>query len=246
MGFTSQTFTQFEQPTTAKWNILNTNDDFFNASIITGWFDVSDETWTRTGDHTFTVPTDLTDRYGPGTKIRYKQGGGFEYGVVESSSFGAGVTTVTLIDNSDYAAAAASFTEQAISYEESPQNFPSSFEYEDTVTGFSADPTIRMHWKSLGGKTLFLFGYGTVLGTSNATNFLISIPSTASTEDGNSKRAGMFTSGTDNGSAVEVSITIDANDTSNMRLFPGLTGTPAWTNSGNKGIEIINIIYEFA
>jgi hypothetical protein len=41
MAFTSQTFSALEQPTLAKWNILNSNDDDLNARLNTietlGW-----------------------------------------------------------------------------------------------------------------------------------------------------------------------------------------------------------------
>jgi len=35
MAFTSQTFSALEQPTLAKWNILNSNDDDLNARLNT-------------------------------------------------------------------------------------------------------------------------------------------------------------------------------------------------------------------
>jgi hypothetical protein len=98
-----------------------------------GWIAHSN-TWTRTGNHTFTVSGDMTLYYRKGTKIRYKDGGGYEYGVIKSSTVAAGTTTVTLITNSDYAMAAATITDKYISYVENPEGFPSAFNYTATVT----------------------------------------------------------------------------------------------------------------
>jgi hypothetical protein len=91
-----------------------------------GW-QARTETWTRTANHTFTVVGDETGRFRKGTKIRYKDGGGYEYGVVESSSYAAGNTTITLITNTDYGMAAATITDKYISYIENPEGFPHWF-----------------------------------------------------------------------------------------------------------------------
>ena len=97
-----------------------------------GWMSVS-ETWTRTGNYTFTVSGDLTAKYKKGTLVRYKDGGSYEYGIVASSSYGAPNTTVTLITNTDYAMAAVSITDTYISYEANPQGFPAYFNYTPTI-----------------------------------------------------------------------------------------------------------------
>src|SRR3972149_805608 len=48
-----------------------------------------DETCTYASATSFTVSGDVTTVFKKGTKIRYKQGGSYEYGYVESSSYGA-------------------------------------------------------------------------------------------------------------------------------------------------------------
>jgi len=102
--------------------------------IISGWILIAD-TWTRTGNHTFTIAGDVTTTYRKGTRVRYKQGGAYEYGVVISSSYGAPNTTVTLATNDDYAMAAGALTDTYISYVENPEGYPEWFNYTPTYSG---------------------------------------------------------------------------------------------------------------
>lgn len=105
------------------WRVASVRHD-----IDYGWIPVSD-VWTRTGNHTFTVAGDLTSKYRKGTFVRYKDGGGFEYGVVAASAYGAPNTTVTLIPNSSYEMAAATITDTWVSYIRDPEGFPDAFAY---------------------------------------------------------------------------------------------------------------------
>jgi hypothetical protein len=105
-----------------------------NATPLDGWNLIS-TTWTRTGNHTFTISGDLTSTYRKGTKIRYKDGGAYEYGVIGSSSFASSTTTVNLIPNTDYAMAAATITDTYISYIENPESWPGYFAFTSTVNG---------------------------------------------------------------------------------------------------------------
>jgi len=117
----------------------------------TGWQTVT-ETWTRTGNHTFTVATDLTTKYQKWTKVRYKDGGAYEYGVVGSATYSAPNTTVTLVTNTDYAMAAATITDTAISYQESPQGFPTAFNFTPSFTNFTlTSATITAKWSVRNG-----------------------------------------------------------------------------------------------
>ena len=118
----------------------------------TGWIAIT-ATWTRTGNHTFTVSGDVTATYRKGTKVRYKDGGSYEYGVVASSSYGAPNTTVTLITNTDYAMAAATITDTYISYIDNPEGFPQWFNFTTTPTrsgtAYTNAPTINSaKWKA--------------------------------------------------------------------------------------------------
>ncbi len=101
--------------------------------IMNGWIPQGQYTWTRTGNYTFTVSGDVTTAYRKGTKIRYKDGGSYEYGIIKSSSYSSPNTTVTLITNTDYAMAAATITDKYISYIENPEGFPDYFNYTPTL-----------------------------------------------------------------------------------------------------------------
>ena len=98
-----------------------------------GWMS-AEATWTRTGDHTFTLPGDQTAIYTKGTRIRYKQGGTYEYGTVISSAYTT-LTTVTLATNDDYAMAAGAITDNYYSYAANPQGYPSWFNYTPVWSG---------------------------------------------------------------------------------------------------------------
>lgn len=99
-----------------------------------GWI-ARAETWTRTGNHTFTVAGDVTAVFRKGLKVRYKDGGSYEYGVIASSTYSAPNTTVTLITNTDYAMAAGAVTDTALSPVENPEGFPAYFNYTPPLAG---------------------------------------------------------------------------------------------------------------
>ena len=103
----------------------------------TGWIQDT-ATWTRTGNHTFTVAGNRTLEFRKGTKVRYKDGGAFEYGVVASSSYSAPNTTVTMITNTDFTMSATTITDTWVSYVENAEGFPTSF---NRTAGWSSDGT---------------------------------------------------------------------------------------------------------
>jgi preprotein translocase subunit SecE len=128
-----------------------------------GWFGVT-ATWTRTGNYTFTVSGDVTTVYRKSAKIRYKDGGTFEYGVIGSSSYSAPNTTINLIPNTDYAMAAATITDTYISYVETPEGFPLEFNFTPSPTNLTVgDGTYSYakwstHDNLLYGRVHFVFG----------------------------------------------------------------------------------------
>lgn len=210
----------------------------------TGWMPVS-AAWTRTGDFTFTVSGDVTATYRKGMKIRYKDGGSYEYGVVLSSSYSAPDTTVTLFTNADYAMAAATITDRYISPVENPEGFPHWFSYTVTWTGFagSGDPTNVVSKFRVVGNMVYGYVRAATAGTSNATTLTISLPCTSATIT-NSNRL-FATAYTDNG----VNVT-----TPGHGQIPSASATlncytnwaaGAWTNSGGKGIRFVEFDYEF-
>jgi preprotein translocase subunit SecE len=122
------------------------------AGVGDGWT-AAGVTWTRTANHTFTVSGDVTAAYRKGTKMRYKDGGAYEYGVIASSSVAGGTTTVNLIVNTDYTMAAATITDNYISYIENPEAFPVSFNWAPSWTNLSVgNGTQTAKWECRNGK----------------------------------------------------------------------------------------------
>lgn len=206
-----------------------------------GWITVSD-TWTRTGNHVFTISGDVTSTYRKGAAVRYKDGGSFEYGVIYSSSHSAGTTTITLITNGDYAMAAATITDKYISYIPNPEGFPVWFNWTPTFTGFSADPAGTHRWVSISPGLMCMIIRHTANGTSNATTFHISLPCTASANSAKYTGPGQVV---DNGAVplTPANMTIAASDTKIiMEKDYGGTG---WTNTGNKRLASGTVYMEY-
>ena len=106
-----------------------------------GWI-ADGNTWTQTGDHTFTISGNYTSVYRKGTKVRYKDSSGsYEYGVVASSSYSAPDTAVTLITNDDYLMVG-TISEQGYSYAQFPEGFPATFNFDVTWSATTTNPTI--------------------------------------------------------------------------------------------------------
>jgi hypothetical protein len=126
------------------------HDHDSDYTAANGWQSIT-ATWTRTGNHTFTVSGDVTATYRKGTKVRYKDGGAYEYATIGSSSYSAPNTTVNLIPNSDYAMAAATITDTYLSYIANPEGFPSQFNYAITWTS-AASPQPALGNGTLEGK----------------------------------------------------------------------------------------------
>jgi len=208
----------------------------------TGWQTVT-ETWTRTGNHTFTVVGDLTAKYGKGTKVRYKDGGAFEYGRVGSSSFSSPNTTINLIPNTDYAMAAATITDTAISYQENPQGDPGWFNWAPSPTGFSAVPTFTIYrWTTQANMITLNYDEG-ANGTSNATTFTASAPIAL---EGTANLAIAVCLGTtvDNSVLQTTPGRVTMAAGSATMTFRKDTATGAWTSSGGKR-AIVTVTYQF-
>ena len=196
-----------------------------------GWSDPS-QTWTRTGDHTFTIATDVTAQYPKGTKIRYKQGGAYEYGVVISATYSDPNTTVTLATNTDYAMAVGAITDNCYSYAATPQGFPNLFNYTPVFDGFSSDPTGVTATFAITGRLCSVNMQMTGDGTSNSANFNISLP-VATTYAVATAISSTWSYAKDNGSVLTAGGPI-AKTGSNFRLDKAFGATSGWTASGAK------------
>lgn len=142
------------------------------SELDSGWIPAAED-WTRTGNHTFLVAGDQSAIFRKGTKIRYKDGGSYEYGVVGSVSVSTN-TTVTLITNSDFAMASATITDKFISYQENPAGWPGWFEYSVSWTTTGTAPaivngTLEGYWTVRGAaifaKIRLIAGSSTTFGT---------------------------------------------------------------------------------
>lgn len=197
-----------------------------------GWTAAS-ETWTRTGNHTFTIATDVTAKYKKGTKIKYKDGGAFEFGVIHTSAYSSPNTTVTLIVTSDYAMAAATITDKYISYQNTAQGFPDGFTFTTTLTGFSVNPTTLCRW-SVHGHVLRLAAFQGLDGTSNATTLTFSSPVTAlNVTNYNQYVAVPYV--IDNGAQAAAGIAVIGPNSTTITLTKS-TGA-AWTASAAKAVR---------
>jgi hypothetical protein len=150
-----------------------------------GWQSMGYQTWTRTGNHVFTVSGDVTAVYRKSAKVRYKDGGSYEYGVIASSSHSAGTTTVNLVPNTDYAMAAATITDNYLSYIEDPEGFPYEFNYTVTWTNITVgNGTVTSKWKAIHGEMFYMISlvWGSTTSCAGAVSF--SLAATSGTTGG--------------------------------------------------------------
>ena len=205
----------------------------------TGWQAVT-ETWTRTGNHSYTVATDLTTKYGKGTKVQYKDGGAYEYGAIASSAYSSPNTTINLIPNTDYLMAAATITDTAISYQASPQGWPHWFNFDAAPLGFSVVPSTPVYRWSVIGRTAVVNYNEANNGTSNATTFTASLPVIP-----------LYPVTIPLGTTVDNTVVKTAPGRAVLAAagvttvtFRSDTASGAWTNSGGKR-AVVTITYEF-
>ena len=197
----------------------------------TGWIDDSADTWTYAsgsggGTATFTVTGDRTVALSTGTRIQLTQTT-VKYFVVQSSTFGAGTTTVTITGGSDYTLANAAISANAHSYMANPQGFPGWFNFATAASGFSSIST-NVGKFAVDGRTMHI--YFDVQGTSNATTLGITLPIPNQNSDG-----GIFIGGwIKNSGTVAGPGRMDTGFNSAALSCTRDTNGTAWTNSGAK------------
>jgi hypothetical protein len=214
-----------------------------------GWVDRRDkETWVYASAITFTIAgVDATAKFRKGAKLRWKQGAGYKYAYVVSSSFGGGNTTVTVTGGSDYTVANAAITDNYISYVENPEGFPDWFNYAPSITGYSANPTNSIYRFCIKGRTVTILLTEVTPGTSNSVNTTYSLPVSA-IGTANVNPTVKNTYATDNGAGVTTSMgTILAATPTLLSCYKTEVGG-AWTGSGGKAFAAkgFEISYEMA
>lgn len=119
-----------------KWIERRSSKDQIPSSLVDGW--IPDPTpWVYANSYQFTiVGKDRTSTFKPGvTKIKYNDGS-VDYGIVASSSYSGGNTTVNLAPNGDYVMANVTLTGCYYSFG-TPADFPASFSFTPAFTGLT-------------------------------------------------------------------------------------------------------------
>lgn len=187
------------------------------------------ETWTYASATTITVPTDATERYAVGDKIRIKQGAGYKYFYIVTVA----ATLLTVTGGSDYTVANSAITDNYVSKAASPVGFPQWFAYTPTWAGYSSDPTGITARFSLNGRLCTVVLSCSANGTSNTTSNTVTVPITSA-------------------QAVTLATLIKYNDNSITSATPGYGSLAAssniltmykdlqatvWTGSGQKSVN---------
>lgn len=102
------------------------------------------ETWTYNSVSgivgVINVPTDATERYAIGDRVRWKQGGGYKYGIVVAVA----ATTISVITGTDYTLTNAGITDNYISKWVNPVGFPHYFSWAPTDVWDGSAPTVAV------------------------------------------------------------------------------------------------------
>lgn len=224
MPYTPQSYVAFDPLTAAEMNAISTNTTYLNQSLVDGWVAVSGS-WTYASASTITVPSDATTVYQKGDRIRWKQGGGYKYGVIVVVAS----TLLTILVNTDYTVANSAITDMWYSKADAPLNFPTGFAISAFATTGWSSPTYNTGRISLRrGLAHFEFD---VSGTSNSTSTIFTPPVAPL------YNARLLIRSTDNGGSAAVA-TMDQNSGGGGTFQPYVNMTSAvFTASGSKRIE---------
>lgn len=207
-----------------------------------GWIPAC-ETWTRTGANTFTLSGqgDRRTIYQVGTKLRYKQGGAWQYQVVIANAYAAPTTTVTTTGGSDYNFAVGAITDNYYSYAENPQGWPDWFNWTPTLVGFNPVPGTIVARFFIQGRHCHAT-VSTNNGTSNANNFTISLPVTARTVANHQWNG--TANATDNGVFLTIPARVVINSAAVTMILQKDWSGAVWAAANGKGCTGLAITYE--
>lgn len=195
--------------------------------------------WAYASATTITVPTDATTYYQVGDRVRFKQGGGYKYGVLVLVA----ATLLTIWGGTDYTVANAAITDYEISREVSPVGFPAQFNYTPTFTGFSVDPTNFISRGRVDGNYMSLDFKAATSGTSNATTCTLTAP-IASKNLTNAEWAALMFDTVDNTTVLGIpGVAVIAPNTTTINCYP-TTARGLWTALNNKRMGFSNLRYE--
>lgn len=144
----------------------------YDTPIIRSWNEWQDytfQTWTYASASTFTISGDQTAIFKKGTLLKFRQGGGDKFYIVDrDSTFGGGNTTVTVAVNTDYTIANSTITDNYLAYQYAPLDFPKIFNFTPQWTNLTATSgTLNASFYSVSNGICALWGKFT-LGASSA------------------------------------------------------------------------------
>jgi hypothetical protein len=150
--------------------------------LIDGWVSAN-ETWTYASSTTFTVASDVTDKYQKGDKIKFTQAtDGVKYMYIVGVSESGGTTTITVTGGSDYDLDNEAITANYYSHASNPIGFPDWFEYTATITAGVGSITTAAETSYFSIKEKTVFVRNIIVTTTNGTgsdSVRFSLPVTA-------------------------------------------------------------------
>jgi len=208
---------------------LKSFDVIPGSDYMTGYI-ADTASWVYASSTTLTITGDVTARFPVGTKIKLTQTTP-KYFYVVSAVYGAPNTTLTLTGGSDYSLANAAITSPYYSYQATPQGFPQWFNWSAVMTGFSADPGSAIYRFQLIGPTAFLVIDQGTNGTSNSTDFTITLPITSIATLNQSGAIGLAV---DNSTIKTTACRWNIGGSAVVMTLYTDMATGAWTNANGK------------
>lgn len=196
-----------------------------------GWLSVPN-TMTYASGSTVTMVGDFTSNFFKGVKVKMVQGGTTEHFYCFNSAVASGTTTLTFAGDSGTPVANAAISNTYLSYAQSPQGFPTVFNWTPSFTGFSGNPT-GVYRYFLSGNVVTIICDQSADGTSNANSFWMTLP--VPMDDAFTEQRGLVTATRDNTAlnTVPGMWLIAGTAPATMQIHRDQVQT-AWTTSGGK------------
>lgn len=214
------------------------DSDRYTLGLIDGWIDVPGLTPTVTdagqnGTIKF-AGKDLTSYFQRGTRLKLTQSGITRYFFVKGSAFSTD-TEVYILSPSANSLTGAEIAAGSVyvSQSESPEGFPTQFDWTPTITGFSSTTTNIMNFWISGKMIIIGFEFD---GTSNSGNFSVSAgPVTWPSWSG--IWCGAAATAVDNGVYIGTAHFFADPSSRRIKFYPGPDQTTGWTAANRKMIR---------
>lgn len=210
------------------------------AANVSGWFAVTESTFTRNNDNLINVVTGAASRWEKWDKIKFTQHGVTKYGyvhVVTDTTIGFYAGSANVVENTT----TYPITNIFLSRAEKPFGFPNSFAYVPVHTGFSTIPTGVSAFFVITAGICTIDIYEDVNGTSNSNSFTLSLPVPAKNQAGMKWSAPCMI--VDNSAVpAQPGLIIILPNGSTMSLYISYSGS-AWAVSGGKRCAIAHVSY---